>query len=121
VKKKGKQNMKMNDTKQTVKKLPFNVQTNVKMKKSIEGNTKLYVKMNDKMKLNTMVHMGNIRYCCALAAEQLSNVRLCASPYLVMSTAEAYLLTVSGDRDEQCKWYVFCDVSMLPTMELGDD
>jgi hypothetical protein len=44
-------------------KLPFNAQTNMNMKKSIELNLKLNMKMNGKkiakMKLNTMLHMGN--------------------------------------------------------------
>jgi hypothetical protein len=103
--KKRKQNMKMNNNNN---KLPFNVQTDMNMKKSIEANTKLNMKMNVrknvKMKLNTMLRMGNSRCCCALAVKQLSNVWLCAGPYLVMNTAEAHLHTVSGARDEQCKW-----------------
>jgi hypothetical protein len=36
----------------------------------------------------------NSRCCCALAAKRLSNMWLCAGPYLVLSTAEAHLLTV---------------------------
>jgi hypothetical protein len=82
----------------------FNAQTNMNMKKSVEANTKLNVKMNAKLKSNTTLQMGNSRNYCALAAKQLSNVWMCSGPCLVMSTAEAHLLTVSGDRDEQCKW-----------------
>jgi hypothetical protein len=105
--------MKMNSKKKALKKcwkkeLPFNVQTNMNMNKSISADAKLNMKMNvrknAKMMLNMMLQMGNSRYCCDLAAKQLSNVWLCAGPYLVMSTAEAHILTVSGDGDEQCKW-----------------
>jgi hypothetical protein len=109
MKKKRRQNINMNKKKTgKKKKLTFNVQTNINMRKRFEANTKLGMKMNvektAKMKLNTMLQMGNSRYCCALAAKQSLNVWLCAGPYSMMSTAEAHLLTVSGDRDERCKW-----------------
>jgi hypothetical protein len=74
------------------------------MKKSIEANTKLNMKMNAKMKLNKMLQVGISRCCRALATEQSLNVWLWAGPYLAMSTAEAHLRTVSGARDELCKW-----------------
>jgi hypothetical protein len=65
--------------------------------------------------------MENSRYCCALAAKRLSSMWLCAGPYLVMSTAEAHLLTVSGDRDQQRRWEVSSDVLMCLMMEPCDD
>jgi hypothetical protein len=39
-------------------------------------------------------------------------------PYLVMSIAEAHLLRVSGDRDQQCRFQVCCDALILLMMEL---
>jgi hypothetical protein len=65
--------------------------------------------------------MGNSMYCCALAAKRLSSMWLCADPYLVMSTAEAHLRTVSGDRDQQCRLQLSYDVLMYSMMELCDD
>jgi hypothetical protein len=65
--------------------------------------------------------MGNSKYCCALAAKRLSTVWPCAGPYLVMSTAEAHLLTVSGERDRQSRWEVSYDVLLSSMMEPGDD
>jgi hypothetical protein len=54
------------------------------------------------------------------AAKRLSNGWLCADQCLVMMTAEGHLPTVSGGRDQQCKWQVSFDVSILPMMEPGD-
>jgi hypothetical protein len=65
--------------------------------------------------------MGNSGCCCALVAKRLSSMWLCAGPYFVMSTTEAHLLTISGDRDRQCRWEVSYDVLMYSMMELGDD
>jgi hypothetical protein len=65
--------------------------------------------------------MGNSRCCCALAAKRLLSMWLCAGPYLVMSTAEAHLLTVSEDRDRQSRWEVAYDVSLSSIMEPGGD
>jgi hypothetical protein len=94
-------------------------------KKSIETNPMLNVKMsmNVNEKMNELESTyeshdeceeeceyeaeydaanGESRYCCALAAKRLSNVLLCAGSCLVMSTAKAHLLTISGARDQQC-------------------
>jgi hypothetical protein len=93
------------------------------MSKSIEANTKLKTKTNLKMMVNMNIHMKinamtnvnmnmkmnlkskvninkHARCSCVMAAKQLSGMCLCAGPYLVMRTAEAHLLTVSGDREE---------------------
>jgi hypothetical protein len=113
MKKKRKQNMRMNTKEKSVKKswkkkkLPLNVPTTFNVRQRIEANTKsnmkMYVKKNAKVKPNTILQMGDCVYCYALAARQLSNVWWCPGPNLVMSCDEAHLLTVSGDRDEQCK------------------
>jgi hypothetical protein len=50
-------------------------------------------------------NMNENRICCpALAAKRLSSMMLGAYTDLVMGPANAYLLTVPGDRDQQCGW-----------------
>jgi hypothetical protein len=105
-----------------------NISTKTSMNKSIEANTTLNTKTNLKMMVNMNINMkinavnmnqkANMRMNLkskdnmndhsrsryAMVAKRLSGTWLCAVPYLVMSTAEVHLLTVSGDREEQREW-----------------
>jgi hypothetical protein len=106
-----------------------NISTKTNMSKSIEGNTtlntktdlKMTVNMNIDMKINAMTNVNmnmnqkanmsmnlkskvnmneHSRCCCVMAAKRLSGMWFYAGLYFVMSTAEAHLLAVSGDRDD---------------------
>jgi hypothetical protein len=81
-------------------KMMVNMNLNMKLNAMTKVNMNMKQKTNMRMNLKSKVNMNEHSRCsCAMVAKRLSGMWLCAGPHVVMTTAEAHLLTISGDRE----------------------
>jgi hypothetical protein len=97
----------------TMLKMKMNVNPKTNMSTGMKINVNMNLDMNVAVMRRKMQIVGplvgrkhgaaeaeNSRCCCALAAKRLSIMWRCTGSHLVMSTAEAHLLSVSGCKDQ---------------------